>query len=278
MRELTLKKQLMTLMVAGLYAVSVVGVEAQSTPQARRGSAETGLIGIALYDTGTKVVSRFGSPDEILALEIGETTDAGGGGGGTGGGGGGGGSAPSSIPMDQRGTGPDGLIGDPFGTQGPSPWRQASPSAIPGAGGGGGGSRNSGGGGGLSLPGNRGGGGAGGGGGASSATTQKVIFTRWVYNRSNSKYAFVFDKNNRVVQIEAIGLRNSSVKTKRGITFGSSFSSIIKAYNAPDGYEITGDNVVARFLVRDRVAFRLSKIDPNKPHVVTGIVVAASKT
>jgi hypothetical protein len=30
--------------------------------------------------------------------------------------------------------------------------------------------------------------------------------------------------------------------------------------------------------VFDRVAFRLQKVDPKKPHVVTGIVIAAGKT
>ena len=249
------------------------------TPQARRGSAENALIGIALYDTGAKVISRFGSPDEILAV-------GGSGGGGTGGAGGAGGAAPGGgrgaggRGPAGAGTAPEitqmvpGLVGDPFGNG--SEWAQLPPPTGPDSPGGdinpSGGGR--GGGGGAAPGGGRGGGGGNVGGG----TTDKVIFTRWVYKRNGSKYAFVLDKFNRVIQVEAIGLSNKNVRTKRGITFGSSFGSVIKAYNAPDGYEISGDNLVVRFLVRDRVAFRLSRLKADKPHVVTGVVVAAGKT
>jgi hypothetical protein len=73
-------------------------------------------------------------------------------------------------------------------------------------------------------------------------------------------------------------MKNSNVRTRRGITFGSTFSSLIKAYNAPDSYEINGDNLVVRFLVRDRVAFRLNRLQAEKPQVVTGVAVAAGKT
>jgi hypothetical protein len=80
-----------------------------------------------------------------------------------------------------------------------------------------------------------------------------------------------------VVQIEAFGLWDKNVKTKRGVQFGSSFGTLIKRYNAPDGYELNGDTMVVRFLERDRVAFRLQRVDPKKGHVVTGVVVAAGK-
>jgi hypothetical protein len=106
----------------------------------------------------------------------------------------------------------------------------------------------------------------------------RILYTRWVYNRSGSKYGFVLDKSNRVVQIEAIGLANAKVRTSRGVGFGSTFAQLIKKYSSPDGYEINGDNVVVRFLVKNKVAFRLSRLGPNRPQVVTGIVVAAGKT
>jgi hypothetical protein len=119
--------------------------------------------------------------------------------------------------------------------------------------------------------------GEGGAGGSTQGGSSLVQYTRWIYNRNNSKYAFVLDKNSRVIQIEAMGLFNKSVHTKRGVAFGSSFASVMKKYNAPDGYEISGDTIVVRYLSRDRVAFKLQKVDPKKPHVVTGIVVAAGK-
>lgn len=251
-----------------MMALGMTGlVIGQSAPQPRKGTAESRLISVSLYDTGAKVISIYGSPDEIQALNVGAAGATGGGGGGERGGppggGGGGGAATPNTGVN--------LIGDPFGNSGI--WQQRGPSSGESAGGGDAPTSGRGGdGGGAGGRGGDGGGAAGGGNG------QKVIYTRWVYKRNNSRYAFVFDKFNRCVQIEAVGLSNSKVKTRRGITFGSSFGSVIKAYNAPDGYEINGDNIVARFLVRDRVAFRLSRIKADKPHVVTGIVVAAGKT
>jgi len=271
------KKAILGTTVA-MMALGMTGlVIGQSAPQARKGTAESRLVSVSLYDTGAKVISIYGSPDEILALNVGAAGESGGGGGegGRGGPPGGGGGGASNQPGTMQPPPPpsNNMIGDPFGSG--SMWRQITPqgggqeSAGNSAGGRGGdeGGRGAGGGG-------RGGDG---GGAASGGSGQKVIYTRWVYKRNNSRYAFVFDKFNRCVQIEAVGLSNSKVKTRRGITFGSSFGSVIKAYNAPDGYEINGDNIVARFLVRDRVAFRLSRTKAEKPHVVTGVVVAAGK-
>lgn len=287
-------------MAAG--AVLAGAINAQSTPvrtspQPRKGSAETSLIGISLFDTGLKVVSKYGSPDEILGLSVGSGS---GGGDATGGGGapppGGGvpsrGSQPGaggvgpppgsdkwSMPIDQNSALP-GFAGDPFGLT----FRQATAPLPPKRGGGGPGnaagappgdlSGNTRGGG--SAP-PAGGGAPGGDAGGGAGQTNRVTLTRWVYNRSNAKYSFVLDKFNRVVQIEAVGLNDSRVGTKRGIHFGSNFSEIIKKYNAPDGYEISGTNIVVRYLVMDRVAFKLSKVRADRPHCVTGIVVAAGK-
>ncbi len=105
-----------------------------------------------------------------------------------------------------------------------------------------------------------------------------MTYTRWSYNRGSSKYGFVFDKFNRVVQIEAIGIENPKVHTKRGIGFGNNFASLIKTYGPPDGYDIGGDtNLTVRYLIRSKVAFRLSRLAAKKPVVVTGIVIAAAK-
>ena len=265
-----LKKPIAMVALVAVYGASALQIGAQqSTPQARSGSAETSLIGIALFDTGAKVVTKYGSPDDIQALTVG------GAGGGTGGGGGAGTAAgrPGGGPaggggMEGAAARPDNLLGDPFFQQKNLPGANAPAGTGPPTGGGQG-------------PTNGPTGGPGGGGRGGSVGSQQnsddVVYTRWVYKRNNSRYAFVFDKFNRVVQIEAIGLSNRSVKTKRGITFGSSFASVIKAYKAPDGYEVNGDHIVVRYLVRDRVAFRMSKVKEGQPHVVTGIVVAAGK-
>lgn len=280
-----MKKALIGTTVAVMALGSAMVIAQNQTPQARKGTAENRLIGISLYDTGAKVVSTYGSPDDILALSTGGTAAAGGGGGGAPGGrggpggGDGGGAAGTAAPSNSSiGDGNIAMIGDPFGPN--TEWRQQgrggpSVGAPVGAGDGPGGDEGGRGG----APGGAGGRGpAGGGAAGGGGNSGKVIFTRWVYKRSGSQYAFVLDKFNRVIQIEAIGMKNSNVKTRRGVTFGSSFSTLIKAYNAPDSYEVNGDNLVVRFLVRDRVAFRLNRLVKDKPQVVTGIVVAAGKT
>jgi len=130
-------------------------------------------------------------------------------------------------------------------------------------------------------------GGAGMPGGFGGATaSESVEFTRWVYNEPAVRLAFIVDKFNKVVQIEAIGLTGASalvnnkkvaVTTRRKISFGATFAQIMARYQNPDGYDISGDSFVVRFLVRDKVAFRLTRLQPGKPQQVTAIVIAAGK-
>jgi hypothetical protein len=265
-----------------LGTLALLGIAATASAQ-RKSGAETGLIGIKLYDSGVRVVGLYGTPDEVQAV--------GGGGGsapGPGGGGPAGGPAGGAAPA----LGPGGGGGGGRGSSGASS-NQATPFSFgdemlfqsrPATGGTtigqGTGSKadhlrgSASGGGGGPAGGGRGPGAAGGGGGM---TGDKILFTRWVYNRGGSKYGFVLDRFNRVVQVEAVGIQNNKVRTRRGIGFGATFAQIIKKYQAPDGYEVSGDTIVVRYLVKSKCAFRLSRLGPNKPQVVTGIVVAAGK-
>lgn len=262
-----------TVMIGALVVSGALMVNAQTArPVARTTSAESGLVGIKLYDSGARVIQVYGSPDDILALTSGA---AGGAGGGAGGGGGatgtgssgqGGQTREASLGNRENPSKAPTMIGDPFGT-GETEFRQlraGSEDGAPSGPSGGGDAR------GASA-------GDGGGGGSASGGDGRTIYTRWVYKRKNAHYAFVFDKFNRVVQIEALGLLDSKVRTRKGVSFGSHFSDLIKKYGAPDAYEINGDNIVVRYLVKDRVAFRLSRTKPKLPHHVTGVVVAAGK-
>ncbi|MFZ4507441.1 MAG: hypothetical protein ACOYON_07070 [Fimbriimonas sp.] len=271
--------------------------------------AEIGLVGIKLYDTGIRLVNVFGNPDEIQPVNVGGG-QIGPTGGGAPGGGGRGGFGPGGAPSLGGGGGAPGgggpSIGRPggagggqdlnypieFGDEmlrwqgGPPPGFQLPPGTgsgpqgfrPPSSGGPGGPT----GGGQAGFPG-RGGVGPGAGAGApgvpgvAAGSGAQVNFTRWVYNRNGSKYGFVLDKFNRIVQIEAIGLKNGNVKTAKGLSFGSTFRDVITRYQAPDAYEINGNVIVMRYLSRNKIAFRLSQLGPKKPHVVTGIVVAAAK-
>lgn len=282
---------MMKTMVAALAFGALMMVSGSAMAQ-KTSSAERGLLGINLYDSGQKVLQRYGSPDQVLAVNIGGGTTTGGapgfggpsGGsfGGPGGmqgppmrgGGGGGGGAPAAAnntnpfafgdsilqmpdmsPGDGRGGGmPSGIPGVPSGMGRPGGGGMGP--GMPGAPGGG------------STPGR----------GFGSAATQAATFTRWVYNRNNTRYGFVLDKFNRVVQIEAIGIKNPAVKTRRGLGFGATFAQVLKTYKTPDGYDIAGDNITIKFLNRAKVAFKLSRLGDKKPQVVTGIVVAAAKS
>ncbi len=246
-------------LAAGLVAIGATGVLAQSL------KGESGLVGVKLYDTGVRLVSIYGSPDDIQAVSLGggAVGPAGGGGGGVGRGAGPG--TPSAAGTASGG----GSSQDAFDlTFGDDILRQGNKGGPDG--------------GGPSFAGAPGGqesamAGGGGGGRGGARTAELAIFTRWIYRRGGSRYGFVLDKFNRVVQIEAVGLSNRRVKTSTGIGFGASFATIIKKYGAPDGYELNGEHLMIRYLVRNKVAFRLSRLGQDKPHVVTGIVVAAGK-
>jgi hypothetical protein len=80
-----------------------------------------------------------------------------------------------------------------------------------------------------------------------------------------------------VTQIEAIGSADPKVRTNRGVRYGTQFADIIKKYGAPDGYEISGNTLVLRYLVNNKVAFRMNRLQTDGKHMVTGIVVAAGK-
>lgn len=244
--------------------------------------AETGLAGINLYDSGLKVLQVYGNPESIGAITVGGAAatgggeggppggfggPGGGGGGGRAGGGGGGARPPSTDSIF-----PGELTGD-LDKWGVVSNRQRPSGLSPD----GGGPPPSGGGapGGFGAPSGPSGGGAG-----ANAAAETTTFTRWQYTKNGTKLAFVIDKFNRVLQIEAIGLVNKNISTKRGVGFGNTFQTVMNKYapaNEPDGYDLAGSNFTIRFLTRSRVAFRLTQLGGKTPHVVTGIVVSAGK-
>jgi len=279
--------------------------------------AESELVGVRLYDSSLKVITLYGNPDEIQPLTFGGGQQgnsgfnggAGFGGpgrrggmgpGGPGGfpGAGGPGGAPGplgpstasgdesfpigSSPFDfgdeafnqaPMGMG-NGKLGRPGMAPGMGPGGPGGPGGPMGGPGYGGGGRSPMGG----IPGMPGGGpGAGRTPGVGGGAAEAVTYTRWIYKRNNNQYAFVVDKNGRVLQIEAIGLSSGKVRTKRGVGFGSTFAQIVKDYSNPDGYEIAGDNIMVKYLIKDKVAFKLTRLGEKQPHTVTGIVVSAGK-
>lgn len=263
---------------------SLLALAALVTVAASASAQETALLGVRLFDKATKVIALYGTPDAIQPAGGGGVAAVGGGGRGGGGFPGAAGAPGGGPPAGGTGRRPSsggtsggasasGMTSNPYAFEdgllrqasprqgGPPPGVGGPPSGFPGqtddAGSGAGG---------------RGGAPAAGGGAATSVT-----LTRWVYNRGGSRYGFIINKLGRVVQIEALGLENRRVRTKKGVGFGSTFATIIRGYGAPDGYEIQGDDVLVKYLSRQKVAFRLSRLGPKKPQVVIGVVVSAGK-
>jgi hypothetical protein len=100
---------------------------------------------------------------------------------------------------------------------------------------------------------------------------------RWVYKRTASQYSFIIDRHDRVVQIEVTGMGDPKVRTNRGVTFGATFKELMNRYGVPDAYEISGDQLIMRYLTKNHVAFRLNRLQTDQPHEVTAIVVAGGR-
>lgn len=273
-----MKNRFVYLAIASVLALSLVGDASAQSKKKKKAAprrtvsravkpsgAETGLVGVKLYDTGMRLLNMYGNPDAIEVV---------GKGGGSSGPVGGGGGSKASSSGERRGSSPitdttnsisqfrDFGLGDEIALlQGGKAQRMAGMASggetpPPAAGGGGGG--------GAAM------GGGGGSGGAPS-------YTRWVYERGPSRYGFILDKYSRIVQIEAVGMGDRKVRTRRGVSFGNTFAQIMKIYGLYDAIEINGDSLVLRYLAKHKVAFRLNRLQTNKPHVVTGVVVAAGK-
>lgn len=244
-----------------LCTVAVASLAAIAPAQRTKARGESGLVGVKLYDTGMRLLQLYGNPDEILPLGA----ASGGRGGSSGGGGRGGGGDPGGTGGGGAGGAAGGIeYNSPFSFGDDLLFEQPEELRFQGSARGGGGQG--------APPGSPG---RGRGAGAAAAGGQ---FIRWVYFRNGCRYGFILDRFNRVVQIEAIGLQNQKVRTRRGIGFGDTFKEVMTKYQVPEGYQINGDTIVMRYLVRDKVAFRLNRLGKEKPHVVTGIVVAAGKT
>jgi hypothetical protein len=279
------------LILAGLATIAMVMADGTGSnaglrrtaggTTASKSGAETGLVGIKLYDTAIDLVRRFGNPDDVQTV-------GGGGGGAVGpaGGGGQGAAAGGARAGGGRGGGAAGGSSvaewmlppsnkDAFSTIGLFQGGQEPTFAGAGAGGAAGGQ----GGGAPTAAGapGAGGGGGQGAGGAQQGQDARILYTRWVYKRGNSRFAFILNRYGQIIQIEAIGSNDSRVVTNRGTRYGAKFADIIRAYGVPDAYEINGNSLVVRYLVKNKVAFRLNRLKDDAPHVVTGIVVAAGK-
>lgn len=111
-------------------------------------------------------------------------------------------------------------------------------------------------------------------GGIGGGDTQTRIETEMVYVyrvKGGSTYLFQVNRDGRVVQISAYGIKpDKNVRTARGIGLGSTYQAVVLAYGYPDEHAQSGEVMVVRYN-RLGVAFQFD----TKTNKVTGIFVAA---
>lgn len=104
--------------------------------------------------------------------------------------------------------------------------------------------------------------------------TQSRIETEMVYVyrvKGGSTYLFQVNRDGRVVQISAYGIKpDRNVRTSRGIGLGSTYQSVVLAYGYPEEHAVSGDLMVTRYN-RLGVAFQFD----TKTNKVTAVFVAA---
>ena len=139
--------------------------------------------------------------------------------------------------------------------------------------------------GGLSRPGiggRRGAGGPGmgfpGGGGMGGMMNSEEApnLTTWWYNfpKLGIHYSFLFNKQGRVIQIQAYGDKPQphmvNPKTAEGITFGSSLGTVVQRYGWSNSGTNNGSYVQLEYGLHNRIAFQLS--DNHVVGIVLGVV------
>jgi hypothetical protein len=252
-----------------LTAMASFGALAQ-TPDTVR--PETSLLGVHLLATYNDVLSKFGQPNEI---QVGDPTVSGqgqlpansGASSGTGfpGMGGKGGGMPGMMPGGMLGKGggmpgmpgmmPGGMSGGRGGGMAGGPPGMMPGGMMPGKG--------------IGLPGMGGPAGSSGGypgmGGGSAGgnnTVEDSGETTWWYHfpHQGLHYSFLFNKEGRVIQIQAYGQQPApkiaAPRSAQGITLGSDFGLVIRKYGWSNDGEHSGDYVVMRYGKLDRIAFQ----------------------
>ncbi len=236
---------------AAVLGLLSFGLGAATAAPVRRAAPERALAGVRIGTRGVTVLQRFGEPTSV---RIGTATpDA------NGGAGAGFGATPG--PATGGGAGPYGAPGAGPSPYGPSSYRMnaGGPGPLPPAGY-------------TSSP--YGPYGPGGGGPAAGAAADasasgditqpqdysgRLVTWTYRYPRQGLVLDFQLDEDGRVVQIVATGLRPTSMaRTQRGVTFGDSYSKVLRLYGFPESQSQPGSGsvIVADYRNRSRVAFQ----------------------
>lgn len=110
-------------------------------------------------------------------------------------------------------------------------------------------------------------------GGGSAGDTGEVT---WVYEKGPATTKILFDKEGRVIQIQAYGY--SGVATAAGkVSLGDAYDKILRIYGWPESPSNEGGNIIARYPKRSNVAFQMSEKTKTKGMRVVAITVALTE-
>ncbi len=100
-------------------------------------------------------------------------------------------------------------------------------------------------------------------------------YSRWIYQKSSSRYSFILNPKGKVILIEAQGLSDGNAKTSKGISLGNSMASLVGKYKFPDTWTKLTSSLMAKYQQKYRVVFGLSKTDDSKTYQVSQIIVTS---
>jgi hypothetical protein len=99
------------------------------------------------------------------------------------------------------------------------------------------------------------------GGANANAAPEAESETTWWYHfpKAGLHYAFLFNKEGRVIQIQEYGWKGNTVygKTRQGVMLGSDLSRVIHGYGWSQDGGSTGKNLVLVYGGREKLAFQL---------------------
>ncbi len=100
-------------------------------------------------------------------------------------------------------------------------------------------------------------------------------FTRWTFQRKSSRYSFVLNPNGEILLIEAQGLEDSKVQTKKNITLGDLFSKAIAQYGNPDKYTKIKNNLLVNYQNKYGLVLGITKENHSSKYLISQIIISA---
>lgn len=97
----------------------------------------------------------------------------------------------------------------------------------------------------------------------------------WKYKfPKNKTLEFIINPDGRIMQIAAFGTDWPTLKTSKGIALGvSTYKDLLGKYGFPEGQDVSGNNLVMRYVNKHRVIFTLLGMPGKMPYTVVGVTI-----